>query len=200
MKIYATDEFELWKETNYRIQFNNKSKSLLKSISKIIVGSIVSDEYKSMTFKAESIMPFFESRDEMDAFGFVFFLSKQLEYLIKEGKCFYKLNPDNIFIIDSKIVYLSNEYLTDINDNKVVIKYPFPKNELFDSPEILGLNTLPAEIHYKAVYYCLASIVSYFFREKLKYENLELLEGTKLGGFLKRCLHAVPEKRAILFI
>lgn len=200
MKIYSNHEFELWKGTNNKIQFNNESKSLLKSVSRIILGSTVSNEYKSITFRAENIMPFFQSELKTDAFGLIFFLSKQLEYLIKvEKKCFYKINPDNIFIIDSKVVYLSNEYLTDINENKVVIKYPFTKNE-FDSPEILGLNTLPAEIHYKAVYYSLASIIKYFFRENLKYESLELLEGTKLLGFLKRCLHVVPEKRALLFI
>ena len=131
----------------------------------------------------------------------IYFLTTQLEFLISvEKKCFYKLVPSNIFIIDnSTFIYLSNEYLLDIHENnKMTICCPFSKEEQLDSPELLELITIPAEIHYKTVYYSLASLVIYFLNNDNK--EIKILEGTKLFGLLKRCLHIVPEKRSILFI
>ena len=239
-KIYNNNEVELWKsetiENTYRIQLNHESNSLLKSILKtnIILGATISNEFKTLHFKAVNVKPFFyfksivnkninlSTNDDNIFIKLMYFLTKQIDFLITiEKKCFYKLHPNNIFIIDDyKFIYLSNEYLIDINENnRMQIQYPFEKHEWFDSPEILELDTLPTEIHYKTVYYSLASIAIYLLldndndndnenennkkkEEKKKKINklFELIEGTKLFGFLKRCLRIVPEKRSILFI
>ena len=225
MKIHSTDELEIWKhqtkENSFVIQFKHESKSVLKSILKtnIITGSSISNEYKTLTFKAHSIQPICSSSFSMNydmCMKLIYFLTTQIEFLITvEKKCFYKLIPSNIFLIDNtKFLYLSNEYLLDIHENnKMTICCPFSKEEQFDSPELLELITIPAEIHYKTIYYSLASLVIYFLNnennetnETNKIEgisilgNVKILEGTKLFGLLKRCLHIVPEKRSILFV
>jgi hypothetical protein len=209
MKIYTNNEYELFKdvfiENTYKIEFKKESKSLLKSILKtnILVGSSVSNEYKTLHLKATSIIPLLSKHNEYSyetCLKFMYCLSKQLEFLIEtERKCFYKLIPSNIFLIDdSKFIYLSNEYLSDIEDNMLFISTPFQKEDLLDSPELLELHTIPAKIHYKTIYYTLANLVIFFLERKDTDKNV--LEGTKLLAMLKRCFHMVPEKRSILFV
>jgi len=208
--IYKTKEYEIQQERNtFKIQLKQESPSLLKSILNTtgLLGASVSDNYKTLTFKAHSIKPIQVSIDYNISLKIIYYLTKQLEFLIvTERKSFYKYNLSNLFIVDSKIMYLSNEYLLDIKKEKIRISIPFPK-EQYDSPELLELNTIPAEIHYKTIYYTLANIVTHLLTEHLQNKEqdpnkdpLKILEGTKLFGLLKRCKHSTPEKRSIIYI
>lgn len=227
VNVCDNDELEIWKheskKNSFNIQFKHGDKSnnnsLLKSIFKTnILSGTIND--KIFTFKAHSIRQFYPFHSNNSSFSMnyetcaklIYFLTTQLEFLIiNEKKCFYKLIPSNIFIIDnSKFVYLSSEYLLDIHENKMTICCPFQKDVKLDSSELLEIITIPAEIHYKTVYYSLASLILYFLNinnEDLVsdtntkiLEDIKILEGTKLFYLLKRCLHSVPEKRSVLFI
>lgn len=211
-EIYKTKEYEIQQErnTNFKIQLKQESPSLLKSILNTtgLLGASVSDNYKTLTFKAHSIKPILVSPVNYNiSLKIIYYLTKQLEFLIvTERKSFYKYNLSNLFIVDSKIMYLSNEYLLDIKKEKIRISIPFPK-EQYDSPELLELNTIPAEIHYKTIYYTLANIVTHLLTEHIPDKEqdpdkdpLKILEGTKLFGLLKRCKHSIPEKRSIIYI
>jgi len=211
-KIYKTTEYEIEQEGNiFKIQLKRESPSLLKSILNTtgLLGASISDNYKTLSFNAHSIKPIQQVYIDYNiSLKIIYYLTKQLEFLIvTERKSFYKYNLSNLFIIDSKIMYLSNEYLLDIKKEKIRISIPFPK-EQYDSPELLELNTIPAEIHYKTIYYTLANIVTHLLTEHIpnkeeqeqKQDTLKILEGTKLFGLLKRCKHSIPEKRSIIYV
>jgi len=232
VKVCDNDELEIWKhetkEDCLNIEFkhglSSNIHSLFKSLLKtnILSRTIISSDKTLLTFKAHSIRQFYPFHSNSSPFSMkyelcanlIYFLTTQLEFLItNEKKCFYKLIPSNIFIIDnSKFVYLSNDYLLDIHENnKMTICCPFPKDTHLDSPELLEIVSIPTEIHYKTIYYSLASLVLYFLNinneEQLlestnikKLEGIKILEGTKLFYLLKRCLHSVAEKRSILFV
>jgi hypothetical protein len=196
-------------KNTYSIFFNKYSEPLIKSIA--IQGATITDNYKTLTFKASSVEKFKSSQITYESAIIILInISDQLKYLAKEyKKGFLVLNPENIFIInESKYIYLSNEYLFDFyNTKNIFITYPFSLNNKFISPEAREINNLPSQIHYKTIYYSLACLIIYFFSESENIEsesenieNIKKIKGTKLFFLLKRMLIKEAEKRSIVFI
>ena len=144
---------------------------------------------------------------------------------------FLGYNPDNLIVVDgNKYIYISNEYLLNINENneeendkeeeKVTITCPFSQDDFLLSPELYNVKELPANVHYKTIYFSLGSLIIYGLTgnmDFLKDENgdeddkpiyqklnntLECLpiRGSKLYWLLKRCLDEEPKRRSIIFI
>jgi len=238
MDIIITDEFVVQQDDRnnhiFSIFFHYDSESLIKSITrtKILLGTTITDDFKTFTFNATSIQTFQQYQDSIykrngtinmkhhNALKFAHDLSIQLKYLINyHKKAFIGYNPDNILVInENKFLYLSNEQLSDITDDTILISYPFTMHDFFLSPELENVNHLPSFVHYKSCYFSFACLIVYALTgsKDFYFQNdgttssrcqqidncLEsmTIKGTKLYFTLKRCLTNKPEIRNIIFI
>lgn len=229
MPIFNNDEFTIYNQGNkFQINMNFNSQSLLHSITKtkIVHGTTITDNYKTLYFNATSVKSFTSYQSDLKkingsfnvpynkAILIFFYFGKQLEYLIKrEKKCFYAYKIENIIVIDdNKFIYLSNNYLSDIENNcDLLIMAPFEKERnCFMCPQVKNINEIPFSVHYKTSYYSLCLFIVYAlsyetdFLEEPEAERIEeLLKpilDTKLYYAIKRGLIEDPKKRSILYI
>ena len=220
-EFLSTDEFSIYKNekdnTEFTIEFTTSSESLINSMikTKQIIGSSISDDYKSFTFRASSIKSlkkYLSKRENItydNTLKLIWSLTKQLHYLITiEHECFYEYIIENVIVIDDdKFIYISNEDLIKLSkSNKIQFTKPFNRKG-FISPEVFKINKIPSELNYKTIYYSLAVLAVYFLFDKninnndlSNEENLKPIEGTKLFGLLIRCLYEDPERRTIIYI
>ena len=229
-EIISTDDFSVYKNekdnTLFTIEFQENSEPLINSLikTKIIIATSISDEYKSVSFRASSVKSLrrfilkSENINYENALKIILSLTKQLQYLItREYLFFYEYIIENIIVIDNeKFIYLSNEDLLKLSEtNKIQFVKPFNR-EGFISPELLKINYIPAELNYKTIYYSLAALIVYFLFEKNinninninkkdefngdLNEILKPIEGTKLFGLLNRCLFEEASSRSIIHL
>ena len=220
-EFLSTVEFSIYKNekdnTEFTIEFTTSSESLINSMikTKQIIGSSISDDYKSFTFRASSIKSlkkYLSKRENItydNTLKLIWSLTKQLHYLITiEHECFYEYIIENVIVIDDdKFIYISNEDLIKLSkSNKIQFTKPFNRKG-FISPEVFKINKIPSELNYKTIYYSLAVLAVYFLFDKninnndlSNEENLKPIEGTKLFGLLIRCLYEDPERRTIIYI
>ena len=248
--IIERDDFKITQDkingNRYSINFAINSETLIRSISntKIILGMTTSENYDIVSFNATSVESFKQYRDGLKEMKYdstlkmVLDLSLQLNYLLKTyNQVFLGYNPDNLIVVDgNKYIYLTTEYLLNVNENdeeekdkeeekekgkeKVTITCPFSQDDFLLSPELYNVKELPANVHYKTIYFSLGSLIIYGLTgnmDFLKDENgdeddkpiyqklnntLECLpiRGSKLYWLLKRCLDEEPKRRSIIFI
>jgi hypothetical protein len=220
----------------FTIFFDSYNEALIKSISKtrIILGATTTEKYRSLTFKATSVLTFFDFQKELErenkslkitynlALKMTNNLVTQLNYLITHfSKTFLGFSLKNLIIIDkSKFVYLSNEFLLDIiknnnneNDEKLLIKSPFTRDDFFLAPELLSVKEIPSFVNYKVSYFSLGYLILYTLlghdsdseelqeKDKISHRMTTLsIKNTKLYWLLERCLVEEPKNRSILFI
>ena len=222
----------------FTIFFDSYNEALIKSISKtrIILGATTTEKYRSLTFKATSVLTFFDFQKELErenkslkitynlALKMTNNLVTQLNYLITHfSKTFLGFSLKNLIIIDkSKFVYLSNEFLLDIiknnnneNDEKLLIKSPFTRDDFFLAPELLSVKEIPSFVNYKVSYFSLGLLILYTLlgdnidgdsedlqeKDKVSHRMKTLIiKNTKLYWLLERCLVEEPKNRSILFI
>jgi len=225
--IMKRDEFKITQDdinvNRFSILFSTKSEALIRSIvsTKIILGATISDNYNLVSFNASSVESFKQYQNRLKEVSYnvrlkmVLDLSLQLNYLIKMcNNTFIGYNPENLIVIDgNKFIYISNEYLLDIDEEEeITITFPFSQNDFLMSPELYNIRELPAKVHYKTAYFSLGSIIIYdidFLRDeddKTMYKKMinkldsSRIRGSKLYWLIKRCLDEEPKRRSILFI
>ena len=234
-EIYSNDNIKIIKDNSksiFRIELAYPNAILLNSLVKtrIIQGGTITDDYKSLKFKATSVKSLHQFQaDKNKTHGtsrlsinetalLIANLSTQLKYIItKESHTILGYAPENIIVIDDKkFAFLGSDLFSEIEDNKMLISYPFSTNDFFVSPELLKIKELPSYVHYKTAYFslgCLAINVllsdDEFYREYINNEssmsilhslNMHPIKNTKLYWLLSRCLVEEPEKRSILFL
>lgn len=223
IEFLSTDEFSIYKKetdnTLFTIEFQQNSEALINSLikTKLIIALFISDEYKSLSFKASSVKSlkkFLLKRENINyenSLKIILSLTKQFQYLItKEYLCFYEYIIENIIVVDDdKFIYISNEDLLELSKtNKIKFTKPFNR-EGFISPELLKINSIPSELNYKTLYYSLGALIVYFLFDKninndenknILNEILKPIEGTKLYGLLIRCLCQEANSRSIIYI
>ena len=217
-------DFTIYREgpTKYKIVFSDYSEILIKSIvqSQQINDISVYKDYRTIAFTATSVQTYTEFRDGMlyemngveklsyDAtLRLVSSLATQLKYLIeKQSSCFYLFNTDNLIVIDgNKFVYMSNQHLCRLmpDGKTMLIIQPFSRKEIFVSPELQLISSIPAEVDCLSSYYSLGALALHCLSGNFDNEDdavLGELKGTKLYAMLKRCLAEDPCKRSILFV
>ena len=228
IEFLSTDEFSVYKNkeqnTLFSIEFQTSSESIINWMieTKIVIASFISDDYKTLSFRASSVKSFkkfVSNRQNINyenTLKIIISLCKQFQYLITiEYKCFYEYIIENIIVIDDdKFIYLSNEDLIKLSEsNKIKFIKPFNREGLI-SPELLKINYIPAELNYKTIYYSLGALIVYFlfekninnkddFKDNFK-DNLnnilKPIEGTKLFGLLNRCLCEEANSRSIIYL
>jgi len=236
-KIVLTDELksklEIYqdsrKETLFKIRFPVANISLLRSIIKVKIFTSLTEIDDYLIVKASKIESFenfvkeekkkksSENLRHSICLNIIYFLSKQIQYLLNvESKCFYKIDPKNIVVIDNKFIYVSSDDLMEIEDKKLQINKIIDKKSGFISPELLKIKKIPEEISYKTIYYSLGIfIISILFKSKIddldlynlnnssREKILSLCEGikeSKLYYFLGRCLDNNIENRNLLYL
>ena len=231
--IIKRDEFIITRDdinkNRYSLIFSINSEPIIRSISntKIILGTTTSENYDLVSFNATSIETFkqyitlnkLKNMDYKTSLKMVLDLSLQLDYLLKKwSKTFLGYNPDNLIVVDgNKFIYISNEYLLDIDDEEeVTISFPFSQKDFLLSPELYNIKELPSNVYYKTTYFSLGVIIIYGLigsMDFLKDERNETIDknmnnilesipikGTKLYWLIKRCLDEEPKRRSIIFI
>ena len=234
--IISNDDFQIIKDDKiqnlYTMEFQSYSETIIKSLikTKIIIGATVLSNYKIVRFKAFSIQTFKDYKKEQYMKNGVKnlpvnvssimlnTLAIQLKYLIfAQTHSFIGYNPENIIVIDhNKFAYISTEHLSQIEENKILMSFPFSLQDFYLSPEQTRITELPSYIHYKTAYYSLACLVidaltsddsfvedenDESLHDKIT-KQLDMLpmKGAKLYYLLKRCLEEDPKERSILFI
>ena len=228
----SNDDYQIVKNEekySYSIEFKRPSKSLILSIinTHLILGSTITDNYKTVTFKAITIQTLSEFQKSLEernntkmlthelGLRMVLSLSKQLNYfLTKTKECFFKYDTKNIIVIDEDtFIYVSNDDLMEREKDKedLIITLPFSTND-YISPELLNIKSIPTKINYKTIYYSLGLLVlncvskydDYEDDDDIKksiYNKLEnSIQKTNLYYFLKRCLNNEIEKRSLIYI
>jgi hypothetical protein len=230
-EIYCTDFLKIIEDKSksiFTIEFAVSNRILIESLIKtrIIQGAVSTDDYKSIKFKANSVIPLIELKKKYKSHSLPInmvaditsSLSTQVNYLTNVySHTILGYSPENIIMINSKkFAFLGSEYVKEIEDDMLQISYPFTSNDFFVSPEMLNINKLPSYVHYKTCYFSLACLLIYalmpnedFYKDYLKHQQIDKIiehlnnhsiKGTKLYWLLSRCLVEEPEKRSILFI
>lgn len=135
-------------------------------------------------------------------------LSIQINFLYEKKCGFYGIDLDDVIVINDDIfIIINNEKLLELDkhddENQLLIINKMIHIPLFNNPEILQIQELPAKINHKCVYYSLALLIIYCLfgndsLEKIE-ESIKSIHSTKLYFFLERCLNNLDE-RCLLFV
>jgi hypothetical protein len=189
---------------SFTIFFDSYNEALIKSLLKtrIILGATTTEKYRSLTFKATSVLTFFDFQKELErenkslklpynlALKMTLNLVTQLNYLITQfSKTFLGFSLKNLIIIDkSKFVYLCDEFLLDIikNGEKLLIKSPFTRDDFFFSPELLSVKEIPSFVNYKVSYFSLGYLILYtLLGHDMESDSEDLPEKDKISHQMK---------------
>ena len=221
-------------KTSFTFFFDSYNAALIKSIAKtkIILGATTTEKYNTLSFKASSVLTFsdfqrdLERENKTNKMSYNLLLKMthnlvtQLNYLITHfSKTFLGFSPKNLIVIDKhKFIYLCDEFLLDIVEKeKVLISFPFTREDFFWAPELLHVKELPSHVHYKASYFsfgCLllhgllggCDLIDLNEEASLRQANVKRLlnalfiKNTKVYWLLERCLVEEPKNRCILFV
>uniref|UniRef100_A0A6C0AR33 Protein kinase domain-containing protein n=1 Tax=viral metagenome TaxID=1070528 RepID=A0A6C0AR33_9ZZZZ len=238
--IISKDDFQIIQEENnmFTVQFSDyNSEAIINSITKtrILLGTTVTDNFQTLIFKASSIKSLQQFKEEQFqrtgshslppnlAAKLAADLGRQISYLSgRYNMTIIGVGSENVFVVDeTKFLYLSGEYLAEIDRNNETIMVCFPVDPLafYTAPELLIVTELPSYVNYKTCYFSFGCLLLYalmenneFYTEYIKetdtlrhkvimeYLNRLSIRGTKLYWFIERCLVVEPENRSIIFI
>ena len=200
MEAIKSENYEIYKleKSIYKISFRYTEYSLVNSLvkSRLIMGSSTDENYKTITFKAESVKTFrqymrdYEVRTGKkallisDAAKMIRSLVQQLSYLLEKTSCtLIGYTPEDIIVInDEKFAFLGSELVAnfDADTEQAMISCPFSTKDFFFSPELIKINEIPAYIHYKTSYFSLACLIIYailgddeFYVEYLRHKQID---------------------------
>jgi hypothetical protein len=215
-KRIETYEFMLGGDDDHiqkTITLTTGSSLLLKSISYIIKDTKIHNS-TTATCLSRSVKPMVDicPMDYNLSLKLSMCLTQQLAYLVKHGYSFYLFDPVNVVMFDdNQFVYISTLHLTQINESKLKIWYPFTRS-FFLSPEMKEIVCLPALVDVATSYYSLGMLVMFsLFADQIAsigegsihYETfvdmLGPIHSTKLYWFILRSIKQEPQERVLLF-
>jgi len=211
---------------------------LLNSIKKINILKQCYIDGNNISFYANKIQTFtdwiqYKHVLECDLiFNIILSLTMQLKSLINDKVCFYKYDINNMFVIDNTtFIYVSLSDLLNINNEQtIIISTPFLKNNVnLLSPELLLINNIPSNIHYKSIYWSLGMLIIHCICNmhnnnnnnnnnnllnlstintiktqqeihKILNQELYFIKETKLFYFLERCMAINANERKIVYL
>ena len=192
-------------ENIYKIEINNASQPLLTNLKKtgLLTGSSINTFFTEISFQANSVSTLQEYIQKnnwtyKNTLELVYSLTKQLEFLNKNGYSFYGYDIGSILVINKSLFFqISTEYLVPTIHDTITFYLPFSK-KIFISPEMHKITCLPQTISFKTIYYSLSTLCIYLlFKKKIiEKHTLDPIQDTKLYWFLIRAL----EKRKLLYL
>jgi len=118
------------------------------------------------------------------------------------------IEPVDIIVINNYFLYLGVNVITIKDNTSVIISKPYTKN-IFFSPEMISINSLPSNVSKKSWIYSLGMICIFCLSKdkRLNGKNNEELmgaikdiESTKLYFCIERCINSNPNKRFYYYI
>ena len=192
-------------ENIYKIEIKNASQPLLTNLKKtgLLTGSSINTFFTEISFQANSVSTLQEYIQKnnwtyKNTLELVYSLTKQLEFLNKNGYSFYGYDIGSILVINKSLFFqISTEYLVPTIHDTITFYLPFSK-KIFISPEMYKITTLPQTISFKTIYYSLSRLCIYLLFKKniIEKHTLDPIQDTKLYWFLIRAL----EKRKLLYL
>ena len=216
----------------YKLCFLQKNELFLQSIvvPMLLDGAFMNDSFNTIEFYAHSVKPlslYLQSEMSYNSvIHLIWYLSKQHEFLKKNGYGFYCLHLNDILVVDEcKFICVNPEIVKQIkneNENESITFYsPFLRNG-FVSPEILNIECIPASVSYRCFYYSLGALAVYCYfginicdldvgvnvddldDTHLVYSKimniLSPISDSKLYWCLLKCLCVDSNKRSLLFV
>lgn len=198
MEIIKSDNYVINKLENsiYKIVFRYTAHELVSSLvrSRLIIGSSTDENYRTITFKAESVKTLDEYLHHYskrvgkktllvpDVAKLLSSLGTQLKYLIENtSSTILGYTPADIIVInDEKFAFLGSELVAnfDVDTEQATICCPFLTTDFFFSPELLKITELPSYVNYKISYFSLACLIIYvmlgddeFYRDYLRHKQ-----------------------------
>ena len=199
MEVIKSENYKIYKLENsiYKISFRYTAYSLVNSLvkSRLIMGTSTDENYKTITFKAESVKTFRQYMHDYDvrtgknallvsdAAKMIRSLVNQLSYLLeKDSSTIIGYTPEELIVInDEKFAFLGSELVANFDEvtKYAIISYPFSSKDFFFSPEIIRIKEIPDYIHYKTSYFSLACLIIYallgdneFYSEYLRHKQI----------------------------
>ena len=243
--LLSNDHFQIIQQnqTTFSIEFPIYSETIIQSITKsrILLGTTITNDFHTLIFKASTVKTLPQFKQQLSiangkatlpialAAKLAADLGSQLKYMITIfNMTIFGFSPENIIVIDdSKFIYLSSEYLTEINkrNSTIMLCFPIDFKTIFTAPELFQIKEIPSFIHFKVSYYSYGLLLlyaliedKYFYdnyvrgkenkKEKVPLRNEKIheylqslsIKETKLFWFIERCLVLEPESRSILFL
>jgi hypothetical protein len=140
-------------------------------------------------------------------------LNKQNDFLRNNYDCgLFCLDLNNILMIDSSIfIFTHPKFIRKIHLDHFVFQSPFSRssNSTFFSPELIAVNSLPANVGFKCFYYSLGSLCIYcLFGIKIEVDEsihsidkiLKPIYQTKLNWTLLKLTDLDIERRMLIYI
>lgn len=171
-------------------------------------------KYYFNTTNLYNFKSFLDSRKSIltynDSIQIFYNLTTQIQfYKNKFNKTIDFFHPDFIILIGLDFLFLPNLFydIKGSDDKKyITINNPIKKN-IYMSPELLNITTIPSNIHYKTSYFSLASFISnhltkhnnYIYPKNIK-QIIKLIKDTPLYFALIRCFNINPKYRFLLLI
>ena len=204
------------KETLFRIRFGNgvcphpNYFSLLRSVNAFFHNKEKEKDVQNVLyFRAFSVerfiyflnSPLVYANSYSLSLQLIYFFTKQLRFLQeKENKSFYTLDPTKFVIIDRRILcYLSMEHLKEIRteDQSLQIFSMLEKSSYLCPISFSSVSYLPPYfVSTKCIYYSLGKLILFLFFNN----DIQQIQGTKLMGFLSRCMDTNLQTRQLLFL
>jgi hypothetical protein len=204
-----------------------KNELFLQSIvvPMLLDGAFMNDSFNTIDFYAHSVKPLsLYLKTGMSSYHsvihLIWYLSKQQEFLKKNGYGFYCLHLNDILVIDEcKFICVNPEIVKQLKNDSITFYSPFLRNG-FVSPEILNVESIPASISYRCFYYSLGALAVYCYfginicdvgancdhldETHLVYSKimdiLSPISESKLYWCLLKCLCVDSNKRSLLFV
>jgi hypothetical protein len=162
--------------------------------------------------KLETLDIFLKEREKMvmsydDCLKLLYDLEKQNRELLTEMLCIFCMRVEDVLVVDGeKFVFVNSDYVKKMDSGgKISFFSPFRRAGFF-SPEIGGIDVLPASVDWRTFYYSLGSLVSFCvsgknpFDESLLAHSLKHVEKTKLYWTIMRMVSIYPDKRCFLYV
>jgi len=180
----------------YKLCFFQKNKLFLQSIvvPMLLDGAFMTDSFNTIEFYAHSVKPLSvylqTGMSYNSVIHLIWYLSKQHEFLKKNGYGFYCLHLNDILVVDDcKFICVNPEIVkqllrltstefprfslrlqptpsatarSKINNESITFYSPFLRNG-FVSPEISNIECIPASVSYRCFYYSLGALAVYCY-------------------------------------
>ena len=216
--------YEISKINNYTYNLfvkDEEYRNILYSSILLLLRHAFHNKIRSSVFitceKIRSLSEYLLENDELLSYekilNIIHTLSIQINFLYDKKYGFYGIDLNDVIVINDDIfIIINNEKLLKLDkhddDNELLIINKMINVPLFNNPEILQIQELPAKINHKCIYYSLGLLIIYCMFGKFKVEkekemeiseNIKSISSTKLYFFLERCLNNLDE-RCLLFV
>lgn len=126
-------------------------------------------------------------------------INSQIKYFEKLKLSIPFFNFQNILVINRSKFLFINILPFPIKNNYIKIDITYNKNNEFLCSQLKENQSLPIYIHFKSIYYHIALLILKVIFNNYNLDNLKLINYTRLGWCLEKCLNKNIEERELIY-